>query len=50
MECDLWRAGYRDWDAEGREYRVDGETFTGMGAAWQRSREMVAEQKAKRTA
>jgi hypothetical protein len=48
VERDLWRAGYRDWSADGVEYRVDGETFTGLGAAWARSRAMVAEQKAER--
>ena len=48
VERDLWRAGYRDWDAEGREYRVDGDVFTGLGAAWARSREMVAERRTQR--
>lgn len=49
VERDLWRAGYRDWDVEGRECRVDGETFKGMGVAWKRSQEMVAEEKSKRS-
>jgi hypothetical protein len=46
LERDLWRAGLRDWDAEGREFRVEGQTFIGMKAAWARSQEMVAERKA----
>jgi hypothetical protein len=45
IERDLWRAGLREWDAEGREVRIEGETCTGMAAAWARSREMVAERK-----
>ena len=49
VERDLWQAGYRDWDAEGREYRVAGETFTGQRAAWEQSQALVAARKAQGT-
>ena len=44
----LWRAGFRDWDEDGQEYRVDGDTFDNMREAWEQSREMVAAERAKR--
>ena len=49
VEADLWRAGYRDWDDEGQEFRIDGDTFTGQRAAWERSQQMVAERKRQRS-
>ena len=50
LERMRWQAGYRDWDANGQEYRVDGETFDDAGAAWKQSQAMVAAERARRGA
>ena len=49
-ERERWRSGYREWDEDGQEFRVDGETFDDAGAAWQQSQAMVAAERARRGA